>query len=886
MVGKKRAGILVCLLICFVLGLPTAWCQDAQPKVAVMPFEIQGGAGGGKTQESLDDLFTRLGARSGISLIDPALVEKAAGGPVSSEAQAKSVGNKVGASFVMFGTYSQKGDTISIRATLVDMSGVKKPVALLAEQQGIENLAAAVEKIVDQTSADVVGASAIAAIRVKGNQRIEAAAIERVLKSKKGQLFNPELVSADIRSIFAMGYFEKVAAEVTSTPAGKILTYVVKENPIVSKLVVTGNKDIKEKDILAAVTTKQYAILKRSEIAADVQKIRKLYQEKGYYNAEITSEITFPVSPREAVVTFDIKEHKKVYIKSVKFIGNKQLSSRTLSGEMQTKPWSLLSYITTRGVLQRDILDTDIQRLNAYYRDQGFMDAEVGSPKITLEKDGFHITIPVHEGTRYKIGSATLSGDLIKGYKSKIKDKLETKPKEYFSGDKIRDDMNLIKNVYMNLGYAKVEVNPQVKRNTESHTMDINLNIKKYGIVRIGRIYITGNVKTRDYVILRELKISEGDIYNAKEINDSVLALRRLDYFKNVEIIPVATSQPGVMDLNVKITEKQTGQISFGGGYSTEDGAFVTGQISQKNLAGTGQYLGVQAMVAQDAQYYMLSYTKPWLFDTRFSAGFDIYDWLRGYQDFDETSYGIKLRTGYPLGNYSNVSAYYKLEEAKIQDLDTAASTDPTFIAAEAQGWQLSSGFGLAFERNTTDQPFMPTIGSYAGFALEYDAKELGSDFNLFKQEYHVGYYHPLFWQLIGHVRAEVGFENGSDNIPIFDRYFLGGIDSMRGWKFGYLGPKDADGLVVGGNKYALVNYELLFPILERYGVRGVLFFDWGNAFPQGQDINVSDFKEDIGPGIRWNSPFGPLRIEMGYVLNRKTGDPTYEWQFSAGAFF
>ena len=380
--------------------------------------------------------------------------------------------------------------------------------------------------------------------------------------------------------------------------------------------------------------------------------------------------------------------------------------------------------------------------------------------------------------------------------------------------------------------------------------------------------------------------ISEGEIFNAKAIQDSQYALRRLDYFKDVQIVPVATAQANVMDLNVKITEKQTGTISFGGGYSTQDGLFVTGQIQQKNLNGTGQYLGLQAMVAQDAQYYMLSYTKPWLFDTRFSGGFDVYDWIRGYQDFTQNSYGIKLRTGYPLGNYSNLSAYYVVENAELYQLDTAASMDPVFLAAQAAGWQLKSGFGVAFERNTTDQPFLPTIGTYSGVTLEYDAKELGGDYNLFKQEYHLGYYHPLFWKFIGHVRAEAGFENGSANVPLYDNFFLGGIDSMRGWKFGYLGPRDAAGLVVGGNKYAVINTELLFPILERYGVRGVLFFDTGNAFPAGQQLSFSDFKEDIGPGIRWNSPFGPLRIEMGYVLNKKTGDPSYEWQFSAGAFF
>ncbi len=737
-----------------------------------------------------------------------------------------------------------------------------------------------------QTSVDVLGKSVVAEVRVEGNMRIEAAAIKDVVKSGRGQLYNPARVGDDIRAIFKMGYFEKVDAEVRNTAAGKVLIFVVRENPIIDKVVLKGNKKEKDKDILAAITTKQYAVLKRSDIAGDVQKIKKLYQQKGFYNIEVDSDITFPKSTREAIVTFDIKENSKVYVKVIKFTGNSQVKSSKLIGQMQTRPWSLLSYVTDRGVLQRDILDTDIERLNAYYRDNGYMDAVVGSPDITLEKDGFHITIPVNEGTRYKIESSVVSGDLISNHKSLIEDKMETKANEYFSGDKIRHDLDLIKNVYMNKGFAKVEVDPRIKRNSVTHSIEINLYVKKFGIIRIGRIYVTGNTRTRDYVIRRAMKITEGDIFNAKAIQDSLFALRRLDFFKNVDIVPVPTSRPNVMDLNVKVTEKQTGTISFGGGYSTQDGLFVTGQIQQKNLNGSGENLGLQAMVAQDAQYYMLSYTKPWIFDTRFSGGFDVYDWLRAYQDFAVDSYGVKLRTGYPLGNYSNVSAYYVIENSEITDLDSLASVDPVFIAAQSTGWQLKSGFGLAFERNTTDQPFLPTKGSYVGVTLEYDSKDLGSDYNLFKQEYHAGYYYPLFWKFIGHIRAEAGFENGTDDIPIFERYFLGGIDSMRGWKFGYLGPQDPAGLVVGGNKYAVINTELLFPIVEHYGVRGVLFFDTGNAFPAGTPINLSGFKEDIGPGIRWNSPFGPLRIEMGYVLDRKTGDPTYEWQFSAGAFF
>ncbi len=883
---RRRAGIIICLLIPFVLGLSTAWSDSGQPNVAILPFVMHGPINAANTQGSLDELFTTLGGRAGLGLIDSALVEKVAGGPVGSEAQARSIGQKLGASYVMFGTYSLVGNTISIEATLVDMSGAKKPVDLLAEQQGPANLASAVEQIVDQTSAYVLGKLVIAQVRVKGNVRIEAAAILSVVKSKKGQLFNPEQVSDDIRAIFGMGYFEKVAAEVKNTPAGKILTFVVKENPIVSKLVLKGNKKVKKKDILAAITTKQYSVLKRSEIAGDVQKVRKLYQQKGYYNAVVTSDITFPVSPREAVVTFNITEHKKVYIKSIKFIGNKHLSTHTLMGEMETKPWSLLSYISTRGILQRDILNTDIERLDQYYHDHGYMDAVVGSPEITLKKNGFHIRIPIQEGKRYKIASCILSGDLIKGYKKNIEKKLETKPNQYFSGDKIRHDLNLIRNYYMNKGYAKVEVAPRVKPNVASHTIDVDLHITKFGIVHIGRIFITGNIKTRDYVILRAMTIAEGDVFSAKGIRDSEAALKRLNYFKSVEIIPVSTAQTNVMDLNVKIVEKETGTISFGGGYSTMDGLFVTGQMQQTNLFGTGQYFAVQAMVAQQAQFYTINYTHPWIFNTPMSAGFDLYDWIMAYEDFMSNSYGMKLRAGYPLGNYSTVNAYYVVENGQVFGLDAYAQRDPVFQQAVARGWQLKSGFGGSFVRNTTDNPFMPTIGTYSGVSFQYDSKAMGSDYNLFKQEYHAGYYHPLFWKFVGHVRVEAGFENGSQNIPIYERYFLGGIDNMRGWMYDFLGPRDRHGLVVGGNKYMVVNYELLFPLLEHYGVRGVLFFDWGNAFAPGQQINPAQFREDVGPGIRWNSPFGPLRIELGYVLNRRPGDPIYQWQFSAGAFF
>jgi outer membrane protein insertion porin family len=888
MVCRKRAGGVVWFFVFFVLALQPAWSEDQQPKVAVLPFVMHGQQDVVKTQGSIDEVFGRLGAREGMKLTDPQEVQKASGGPVSSEEQARSIGSRLGVAYAVFGSFNQIGNSISIDAMLVDVSGRKKPVVLLAEEKGAENLALAVGKIVQQMSVHVLSKALIADVKVRGNDRIEVEAIKREAKSKKGELLKPEQVSEDIRAIYKMGFFEKVDAEVGDSPPGKILTFVVQENPIVLEVKVIGQKKIKEKDILAAIVTKPYAILQRNVVSDDVQKILKLYQQKGYYNAEVTSKIDFPKDPRKAIVSFNIQEKNKVYIKSIDFVGNKNIKASKLRGVMQTKVKSILSLVTDRGILQKDILETDIDRVTAYYHDEGYMDAKVGSPNTVLKDDGFHISMAVEEGERYKVTDVKLTGDLIDGYEKKIVKKLELKPKGYFSREKVRHDMDLIKMVYMNEGYARVEVDPRVKRDPETHTADVAFNVDMKGKVRIGQIFVTGNTKTRDNVIRRELTIFEGDLFNAKKLEDSTIRLKKLDFFETAEIIPVDTPQKDVMDLNVKVKEKQTGSISVGGGYSSEDGLFATGQIQQKNLFGKGDSITLKAYLGQLASRYMLSYNKPWLFGTPLSGGIDIYDWVRAYQDFTKDSIGFKLRVGYPVGKYSNVTVSYGWEVAKIDNLDTAAAIDPLFYRSET-GFKVKSGFGVAFERNTTDHPFLPTKGTYLGTNLEYDAKAFGGDYNLFKEEYHAGIYYPLFWKFVGHLRGEVGWEisdGGVNSFPIFERYFLGGINSLRGWRFGEVGPLDNFGLVYGGDKYVVINTEVLFPLVEKYGVRGVVFFDTGNTFSEGESMNPSRFWADVGPGIRWNSPFGPLRIEVGYVLDRREGDKPMEFQFTAGAFF
>lgn len=888
MVGRRRVGGLVWVFIFLISAAAVALAQDQAPKVAVLPFVIHGQEDAAKAQKALDDVFIRLASREGIKLVEPQEVHKAAASPVSSEDQARSIGSRLGAGYALMGSFNQIGNTISIDARLVDISGKKKAVVLFAEEKGMENLAAAVGKIFQQMSVHVLSKAIIADVKVRGNDRIEAEAIKGVVKSKAGELLKPEQVSEDIRSVYKMGYFEKVDAEVTDTPAGKVLTFIVLENPTIQEVKISGQKKIKEKDILAAIATKPYTVLQRNVVSDDVQKIIKLYQQKGYYNAEITSSITFPKNPRQAVVAFNIKENKKVYIKKINFIGNKNISARKLRGVMQTKQKSILSLVTERGILQKDVLETDTDRITAFYHDEGYMDAKVSSPDAQLKADGFYITITIDEGDRYKVTGVQLGGDLLENYETKIIKKFELKPKDYFSREKVRHDLDIVTKAYMNEGYARADVDPKIRRNAEDHTTDITFQVSKKEVVHIGQIFVTGNTKTRDYVIRREMKIAEGDLFSAKKVEDSLTRLKKLDFFEDVEIVPTDTEQKTVMNLHVKVKEKQTGSISIGGGYSSEDGLFTSGQIQQRNLFGKGEYIGLKGYLGQSAQRYMLSFTEPWMFGHPISGGIDLYNWIRGYNDFTKDAYGFRLRAGFPFGQYSRLNAFYTFENAKITDLSAAAQLDPVFRASLLD-FNLKSSIGLGVERDTTDHPFLPTKGTYLGAVAEFTDTSLGSDSSFLKHEYKAGMYYPLFWKLIGHLRGMVGFmyePRGQQNVPIYENFFLGGIDSLRGFEFAQVGPKDPFGIVIGGNKYAVATAEVLFPIMEKMGIRGVVFFDAGNAYAPGEDFDVSKFRTDVGAGIRWNSPFGPLRIEIGYNLDKQAGEDPYKWQFSAGAFF
>ena len=887
MVSGKRLSYFLLGLAFLAVSCPRVWAQGQNPGVAVLPFVIHGQKDVQKTRKMVEDVLLRQLGTEGIKVVDTREVEKVVkpGETIQTEEQARAAGRRLQAEYVLMGSYNEIGGSISLDARLVDVSGRKKTEIMFAEEKGLENLAAAAGTIVNRLSVPLLSKAVIAEVKIRGNERIEAEAIKANLKSRKGEVLRPDQVREDIRSVYKMGFFEKVDADVNDTPAGKELTFSVQENPSIQEMKITGNKKIKEKDILAAIATKPHTVLQKNIISDDVQKILKLYQQKAYYNAEVTSSIDFPKDPRRAVVTFKITEHGKVYIKKVDFTGNKHISTRKLRGVMQSKKANLLSYFSDRGVLQRDILDTDVDRVAIYYHDRGFMDVKVGTPKVDLRKDGFYITVPVEEGERYKVTGVQVSGDLLDEKQAKMNKSLDTKKGDYFSREKLRHDMDVISKSYMNEGYAHVDVNPDVKKEPAALSAAVNYQVVKKELVHIGKISVQGNTKTRDNVIRREMKLMEGEQFSQKKLEDSMTALKKLDYFEDVEIVPSEGDQPGIMNLTVKVKEKLTGTISIGGGYSSEDGLFASGSIEQRNLWGKGDYLGLKAYLGVSAQRYMLSYTEPWLFGYHVAGGADLYNWQRDYADFTKKSIGGRLRLAFPFGNYSRINTIYTLEQDEAANVPDNASD---YLKSQ-EGKVLKSAITVGAERDTTDHPFLPTKGSVNSVAMEFTGGYLGSELDFIKLEAHSGVYIPLFWKFIGFVRGEVGVmkQTKADNpVPIYEHFFLGGINSLRAFAWGDVGPKNANGEVIGGLSYAVMNFELLFPLIEKLNMRGVTFFDVGNAYTDTWGIDPSDVRTDAGLGIRWQSPFGPLRIEWGYNLDRRPGEDKYKWQFSAGAFF
>jgi len=791
-------------------------------------------------------------------------------------------------------------------------------------------------------------------VKIAGNVRVEEDGIRLHLKNRPGTLFDSALVEQDVKAIYRMGFFDDVQAELS---ADGVLTYKVKEKPYVREVKVQGNSQVARDKIETALGVGARTILDRPKLAEGVEKIRKLYTEQGYVNARIDHAVSLEPN-NQAVVVVDINEGSKLLIKKVTFEGNRAFSDSELRGLIATKEEWLFTFITNRGVLDRDMLTNDIAILSTHYYDNGYIDHQVSEPVILRGRDGLEVVIRINEGKQYRVGKVEIGGDMIVDGRELLKSiKLTTG--QIFRGSRLREDIKLLTEVYTNSGFAFAEVEPVTKLNPPEQQVDVALLIKKGPPVYFNRILVAGNSKTRDKVVRRELLAGEQELYSGSQITQSKNALQRTGYFEDVQLTTKKSGQPDTVDLLVDVKEGPTGNFSLGAGYSSGDGFLFNASVGEKNLLGRGQGLNGSFSIGSQRQDFVVGFSDPYVYDTRIALGVDAYNTKRQFSDFDEKKLGFGVNTSYPLRylrfpflsrakdqtpgsdeiadnraptmwDYMRGGVGYELTRDKIDGISSVASDA---IKNEA-GTTLTSSVTPNVSYDSRDHFFNPTEGSKSALSIKFAG--LGGDSRFIKSDLSARWHYPLLkdpnWggsyvlALGGSVGYGIGFDGGSSSgsdLPLFERYFIGGINSVRGFSDRSLGPRVRNcttttvagvgttdctfGDLLGGDKAAVVNAELLFPIAEQYGLRGVAFFDLGNSFgvscaatsttnsdtttttvTKSDCVNtgfkLSDLRKSVGVGARWLSPFGPLRVELGFPLNKRPGDETSMLGFSIGS--
>jgi outer membrane protein insertion porin family len=873
------------LVATLVLLLWPLLAQAAEPKVAVLPFSAHAERGTQQLSELATGLLTKALAAEGVAVVPEAEVAKALAGkpePVGLAA-AQAAGKALGADWLVLGSLTRIGEAVSMEARLVDVGGATSLYAH-AEGRGTGQVPQLADRLASDLANKVLGRQKVVAVEISGNRRLEADAVKAHLATRAGEVLRPEQLKKDLRSVYDMGYFYDVRVNTEDVPGGVKVVFGVEERPAIREVEISGNHAIETDQLKEAVNIKPYSILNFKKLREAVLHVQDLYREKGYYSAQVTYKAE-ELEEHQARLVFNIVEGEKVMISEIKFTGNQAFGDGKLRGLMETKEKGWLSWITGSGILKEEALENDQSKISAFYYNHGYIKAQVGKPEIAREGRWIKITIPVSEGPQYKLGKVCLAGDLVRP-SDELYTLLRIPKEEVYNREVIRKDILALTDVYADQGYAFADIVPKIDIREEEKKVDLTFDISKGSKVYFERIVITGNTKTRDKVIRRELRVYEGELFSGSGLRLSNTLLQRLQYFEDVTMNTTRGSADNTMNLEVKVKERPTGVFSIGAGYSSVEQLIAMAEIRQDNLFGRGQRLSLRAHVGAISRQYSLSFTEPYLLDTRVSAGVDAYNWELEYIDYIKSTQGGSLRLAYPLTDWTTVGTSYRYDDSDV----TLDRTNASAILRDLQGRTVTSAVSTYVRRDSRNRIFDPTEGSVNELSLEYAG--LGGDANFARFIASTGWYFPLFWDMVFFGRAKAGYIEpvGGGKLPLYERFYLGGMNSVRGFDYYTIGPRTDQGEFVGGNKMLLFNLELQFPIVRDAGLMGVVFYDAGNAWglppTNAGGFDLFDLRDSAGVGFRWFSPIGPLRIEWGKNLHPKPGEETSNWEFAIGQMF
>lgn len=878
---KKRVINAVLTGMMILCWLPSWLYAEQTASVAVFPFSVQAPP----AHEPLGtDLPLMLGKRLEQEGVQVVYVKEFMDTQTWDTAKFRQEGIRLGVDHIITGNVFMAGNSISIDTNMHPIYETGPSLPFFSQSGSLEELHAAVGQLSRAIIGELFEKSIIATISVTGNRRVDSDAILRIISTRPGDIMNQEKLSNDLEQVYKMGFFDDVVIERKDLDQGLEIVFNVTEKPSVRNIKFSQNRVYKEDELAAVVDTSTGSILNVYKINADVEKIKRLYTEKNYHNCKVDYEIT-SLKNNQADIVFVIEEGEKIRIESIVFEGNSHFKDKKLKKTIQTREKGFWSFISSSGDLDDSELTNDVLRLESLYKNNGFINVKVSDPQVDMGEESISIGFKIEEGEQYKTGNVDITGDILTS-KTELLDKLLVKESDLYNRELIRKDMLGLSDLYSNQGYANVKVSPLVETDDTNHQVHITYKIDQGEPVYFNRILISGNEKTRDKVIRREMAVEEQGKFSMSGIQRSYRNLAYRDYFQSVEINPVQTEVPNQRDLEVKVEEKPTGNFSFGGGFSTDDGAFGQVSLEERNLFGRGQNLKILARMSGETGLYDLGFTEPWIFDKPVSAGFNIYKLEREFEYYERNAIGLTLRSSYrQLWDYTTIGVEYNVEDFEVENVETLYTN-------VTEGDFFTSSIKPYISYDSRNHYFLPTEGVFSKASAQYAGEFLGGDIDYTRYVAEGGFWIPLFWKFTGAFHVEGGYLDDRTNGQIdidWERFYLGGINSVRGFdKYDINTREPGQSILRGGEKYIQFNAELIFPLQEEQGVAGVLFYDRGDVYRTSESIDLAKQYSSAGFELRWNSPMGPIRLAYGIVVEGqdeyKTGDGQFD--FSIGAFF
>ncbi len=749
-------------------------------------------------------------------------------------------------------------------------------------------------------------------IVVQGNERIETDTILAYLPIQVGDTVGAAQIDEAIKTLFKTDLFADVNVELKS---GDLVVGVV-ENPIINQVVFEGNSNIKDDKLRDEVQVRPRGIYTKAKVEADLQRIVELYRRSGRISVTVTPQIVALPQKRVDLI-FKINEGPKSGILRIEFIGAKHFSAADLRGVITTKESRLYRFLSTNDNYDPDRIDYDQEQLRKFYRNRGYYDFRIVNAVAELapDKNSFVVTYTLDEGVQYKFGKLTVNTALKKLNGAVLKQLLPIRSGQLYQDDKIEQSTDALTFAAGAAGFAFVEVEPHYTANRATHTVDVAFDVKEGPRVYVERIDIVGNTQTVDYVIRRELLLSEGDAYNRVLVDRSKNDVKALGFFKDVDITQSPGSAPDRTVLQVKVTEQPTGELSFSAGYSTIDKLVTDIGVSERDFRGLGEDARAELSLGSIRQQLSLSFTQPRFLDRNLSAGVDLYGYrydFTQYAGYTSESIGGDVHLGFPLSPYVTMQLRYSLHADNVAVQSSQCGATPTLstIICAQQGTTLTSAPGYTLRWDKRNDPINPTRGFY--LQMTQDFAGLGGSVRYVKTVGEGGWYHGFNSDFILSATTQVGYVGGwgGDDVRINDRFFAGGGDAggalFRGFQVAGIGPRDTTpGLgqeALGGKLYAIGTVEETFPdgLPEQYGIHTAAFaqvgtlglLDDADKRTAGSLINDPFVRDDLalrlsaGISIFWKSPLGPIRIDLAAPILKQSYDKTQVFNFSTQTRF